>query len=205
MFSELPLKNFVEELSSPTPTPGGGAVSSVVASFGFSLIAMVLGISNKRNLDPKIDNLIQKAKEVSIYLLDLSSKDAEAFDKVVEAMKLPKETDEEREVRKSRIQEALVSAALVPLEVINTIDKHSFLLDEAFTLCPKSALSDIYTAVWMLEGGFEGAKSNVVINLKSIKDEKFLEETFSKLTSIESDFKNKLFRIKEELQNLLKI
>jgi formiminotetrahydrofolate cyclodeaminase len=205
MYSNLPLKEFVNELASSSSTPGGGSASSIVASFGFSLVSMVMGIYQKKNPNDEIATLINDAKETAFLLLELSSKDAEAFNKFMEVLKLPKDTDEEKEKRKKLMQDALIGAALVPLEVIETIYKKQYLLEKAKDFCPKSAISDLWSALCFIDSAFEGAKANVIINLQAIKDDKFVTDTNAKLLSIESEFKNKINTLKEEIRNSLKI
>lgn len=205
MYSNLPLKEFVNELASSSSTPGGGSASSIVASFGFSLVSMVMGIYQKKNPSDELETSINDARDTAFSLLELSSKDAEAFNKFMEALKLPKETEEEKEVRKRLMQEALIGAALVPLKVIEIIYEKQYLLEKAKDFCPKSALSDLWSGLCFIESAFEGAKANVVINLQSIKDDRFVSETSSKLLFMESEFRDKIKILKEELQNFFKI
>ncbi|BAL80988.1 cyclodeaminase/cyclohydrolase family protein [Caldisericum exile] len=205
MFSDLPLEKFIEELSSSNPTPGGGAASSLVGAFGFALVSMVLSIYQKKNPESSLEPLIEQTKEKSDLLLRLSSKDAEVFERFIEAVQLPKDTEEQKEIRKQKMQKALIDSTLVPFEVINILYDGSKVLDQAKAFCPKSAISDLYTALSFFEAAFDGAKANVLINLKSVKDEKFVTDTKSRLLHIENEFKNYILKLKEEIQNNLTI
>ncbi|MGB9793651.1 cyclodeaminase/cyclohydrolase family protein [Caldisericum exile] len=205
MFSDLPLKEFIEELSSSNPTPGGGAASAIVGAFGFALVSMVLSIRQKKNPDAETELLIKDAKEKLNLLIELSSKDAKAFDHFMEALELPKESEEQKEIRKRKIQEALKESTIVPFEVINVLYEGSKMLNKVKELCPKSAISDLYTAIGFFEASFEGAKSNVLINLQSVKDEKFVLDINSKLSVIESELKSRFYTLKDEIYSTLKI
>jgi len=205
MFSKLPLEDFVKELSSKAPTPGGGSASSIVAAFSFSLITKTLEIANKKVQSKDIQTMIEKARELIDYFLELADKDTDAFNEVMKAYKLPRENEEERAVRELHIQESLKLASEVPLELLKHIAEHIQFLEESLRYCPNSAISDYITAIGLLEGAFEGGMANVIINLNAIKDRTYNENVRSVLNRLESDFKNSVNAIKKDAKYRLNV
>jgi len=115
---ELSLGQFLDRLASSDPTPGGGTASAVAGALAAGLLAMVSRLSaGKGGDDAAFQRTLAAAEEQRRALLDLAAKDAEAFDAVMRAMRLPKGTAEEKQRRLAVIQDVLTQAANVPLEV----------------------------------------------------------------------------------------
>jgi formiminotetrahydrofolate cyclodeaminase len=205
MFSELSLKNFIEKLSSPDPTPGGGSASAFVAAFGFSLVSMVLGIASKKNNTQEVLDLIEKAKEYVSKAENLADKDTEAFNKVMDAFKLPKNSEEEKNYRRSKVQESLKEASTIPLELMSLILDGSYVASKALGFCPDSAISDLFTALNFFDAAMEGAYANVLINLKSIKDDAFVKDSYEKTKNIKEKFSSFSSDLKEKILSKLNI
>jgi formiminotetrahydrofolate cyclodeaminase len=177
---DLTVEQFINEVDSKSPAPGGGSVSALASSLGNSLARMVghltVGKKKFKELDEHIQNEFNqtldellKIKEQMITLID---KDTEAFNEIMDAFKLPKENEEEIELRKQAIENATISAIEVPLSVA----KHSM---EAITLTEKikehgnkNCLSDLGVSMLMLHTGLVGAVMNVKINLGGLTNEK---------------------------------
>ncbi len=164
------LKEYLEFLSSSSPTPGGGSVGDVMLSFSASLLSMVCGLS--KGLENNIDILNKLRDE----FFNLSIEDEESFNFVMNAYKLPKETEEEKKIRKEKIQEALKKATEIPFKSIklakNLVPYIEILLKDG----NRNAISDVGVAILSLRSGILSSYLNVKINLKSIKDEIFVDE-----------------------------
>lgn len=204
MYSNLTLKDFLTKLSSSDPTPGGGAASSITSAMGFALLKMVLSVSYKKNPDEKINKLINSVDEYINFSLENATLDAEAFDRVMAAYKLPKQTDEEKQLRKNAIEEALKQATTVPFSLIEKLYEASNLITETSNVCIDSITSDFYTAINLFSAAMSGAYSIVLINLKLIKDKNFVNSIFSKLESTKKEFDNLINDLKNKFDVKLK-
>jgi len=178
--SEYSLKNFLSLLASKEPTPGGGSASALTGAVGVALCSMVVSLSLGKEKFKKEEALLkeilrasQKLQESMVLLMD---KDAEAFNKVSEVLKMPKETDEQREERREAIEKALKDATLVPFSIMEDAVAGLYLHEKAFGNTTTVAISDIGVGVLCLKTALQGAWLNVRINLNSIRDTTFVEE-----------------------------
>ena len=182
---DMTIKEFVEEIASNSPAPGGGSVAALCGSISSALSSMVfsLTVGKKRYLSysqedrDSIDNGIIKANELKDRYLELMVEDTAAFDEVMSAFKLPKGTDKEKAVRSKAIADAYVTAMNVPLGVAKLAMEIFPLLKLAVTKGNPSAMSDAGVGALMACSCVEGAILNVRINLSGITDEKLAEET----------------------------
>ncbi len=198
---------FLEVLSSKEPAPGGGSVSALAGSIGGSLATMVgnltIGKKHYRKLEESeqkvVDEKFEQVQQVKSNLDELIDKDKEAFDEVMAAIKMPKETDEEKTKRKETLQEATKTALEVPLETARQCLEVLKLQETFATYGNPNAITDVGVGALMAYAGIEGAIYNVNINLMDIKDEdyktKVNEETEHILTEGE--------RLKTKIQELV--
>ena len=181
MFEQCKVEEFLDRLSSPWPTPAGGTVTALLASLSSSLVNMVYGITtNKKTfteLDKSIKSEILLAKDrldnTTDIFLKLMDDDPVAFNKVMEAFKLPKSTEEERNIRTNKIQESYKEALYTPLQIVRESYK---LYDYIYLACQygnKSAITDVAVAVLSLQAAIEGAALTVKINAKYIEDKEY--------------------------------
>jgi formiminotetrahydrofolate cyclodeaminase len=166
------LTDFLAELASDAPTPGGGSVAALAGALGASLTSMVsnLTIGKKKYEDVEDDMkaALETAEALRLELTRLIDEDANAFDGFMDALKLPKDTDEQKAVRKAAMQKALVDAATVPLVVM---EKCVRVIDVAATAAGKgnaNAVSDAGVAALVARAGAHAARLNVLINLGGI-------------------------------------
>ena len=189
---------FLNDLALSRPTPGGGSVAALEAGLGTGLLAMVTGITWKKTKDAELKDFHGHLKLEMYEFYKYIEKDKQAFDKVMEAFKLPDESAEEKKKKDVAVQEATKYAAQVPLEVCKKI---LLVYPYAKTLAEKglkSAISDVGVALHALHSGFIGARLNVLINLKSITDgefNSFMNTTVDSLTKQEE----KLFKEIEKI------
>ena len=170
----LSLEGFLETLASAAPTPGGGSVAAVSGATGAALIAMVgrltAGKRGYDDVDARMRQLVVEADSARATLLALADRDASAFDDVMVAYRMPKESDEQKRARTAAIQVALTGAAEVPMEVARRSAQLLPLAQEALEHGNASAASDAMAAVHSLHTAVQIALANVVINVSSLHD-----------------------------------
>ena len=205
MFKDLTIQQFMEQLSSDAATPGGGTAAALSGSMSASLVSMVIRISKRKIKEEaivdKFNEILQNTDNLSREFLLLMDKDAESFDKVMEAFKLPKKTAEQKEERKAKIQIALKDAALTPLKTMEEVSKVCKYAKEVMGYVPGSVISDIGVSALLAESALNGAYYNVLINLKYIKDEEFNSDLREKAESIMNETKELINEIKETIGN----
>ncbi|BBJ27337.1 cyclodeaminase/cyclohydrolase family protein [Athalassotoga saccharophila] len=188
-FRDQKISEFVNSVASNSPTPGGGAVGAITASMATALIEMVasltIGKKGYEDYEAEMERIISEASYRRKRFLDLADLDAMAFDGVMDAMKLPKNTEEEKQRRTEELQEALKKASEMPYELAREISKVCPMAQFVNKYGNKNALSDAKSAAWLLKAAFEIAKSNVEINLKLIKDETFVSKMREAIDVIE--------------------
>lgn len=175
------LSDFINEVASNSPAPGGGSVAALVGSLGAALSSMVcqLTIGKKKyaQYETELKEILESSEQIRKELEDLIAKDQISFNQVMSAYKLPKHTEAEQKRQKEVFQEALQQASLIPLQVM---EKTAEVLEISQILAVKgnqNAISDVATAVQIAGAASESAWYNVKINLKSIEDQNFVADT----------------------------
>ncbi|WP_066501938.1 cyclodeaminase/cyclohydrolase family protein [Abyssisolibacter fermentans] len=191
MLIDLSIKEFIEETASDSPAPGGGSISALSGAIAVSLAEMVANLTvGKKKYEDVEDSMKEILEKGEIYRKDLTDgidEDTDAFNKVMSAFKLPKNTDEDKELRKLKIQEAMKNAALVPLKTAQKSYEFMKYIKNAITKGNSNAVTDAAVAAMMARTAVLGALYNVKINLGSIKDEEFKEQVSKKVTELEEN------------------
>jgi formiminotetrahydrofolate cyclodeaminase len=174
------LENYLEELSSNSPTPGGGNVSALCGVLASSLGIMVcnLTIGKKKYADVENELTVIKNK-LGLFkqnFRQLAKKDNEAFDKVMLAFKMPKETEEQKTERAKAIESATIEAALIPAEVVSAGKEILPLLETIVAKGNQNSLSDAGVAVSLTKTAVEGAFLNIAINCSSLSNQTIANE-----------------------------
>lgn len=210
--TDLKVKDFLKELASSSPAPGGGSVSALAGANGCALIAMVGSLSfNKKKfkaLDQAIQDNYKKTLELFIknqdLFISLIDEDTDAFNSLMKAFKLPKETDEEIALRTKEIDKATLQCIKVPLKVCAIAIESLREVEDLIKYSNKNTISDQGVSVLMLYASVEGAALNVLINLPGLNDEdlkKEYEETIEEILQEANQIKEDLL---EEVKYLLK-
>lgn len=177
---DLTLREFDEKLACQDAVPGGGSVSALAGSLGSALVKMVgLVTQGKKGYEDAqecAELLVEQGGSLQTELLDAVDKDAEAFDLVMNAFKMPKETDEQKAARSANIQAGYKRAAEVPLGVAMDCLATAEMACTALERGNSNAASDAGVAALVAIAGAEGALLNVWINLSGIKDAEFVKE-----------------------------
>jgi glutamate formiminotransferase/formiminotetrahydrofolate cyclodeaminase len=207
--ASMDIYQFADELASDSPAPGGGSVAALNGTLSAGLSSMVGNLTyNKKGYKEVKGIMIElsdKAQRLKEFFIESIDKDTEAFNKVMDAFSLPKGTDEEKALREKTIMEATKGATLVPFSVL---EKTKEAAELALTVAEKgnqNSLSDAGVAGLTAAAAAEGALYNVMINLDSIDDEKFTEETAKKAIEINNQVQEIVIKIKSILHEKLKI
>ncbi len=175
MIGEQTIDRFLATLASDSPTPGGGAVAALAGAAGAALIEMVCNLTiDKKGYEDasgRMRELRGQAERARSELVTLADRDATAFDGVMEAFRMPKDTEEQRTVRTAAIQRGYLAAAQVPLEIARASASLMPLALETVEAGNVNAASDGVSAAQMLFAGTECAIYNVQINAAALKDE----------------------------------
>jgi glutamate formiminotransferase len=168
---------FLDAVAQPTAVPGGGSVSALAGALGASLGQMVAGLSRKKKSQAafadQLSDAVSEFHRASRLLSEAVDRDAESFQHVMAAYKLPQETSEQKKVREASIQLALQDAAKVPLEVARRAADTFERLGALRSISSASMASDIRVGRLLAAAAVHGALANVEINLESISDAEF--------------------------------
>jgi glutamate formiminotransferase/formiminotetrahydrofolate cyclodeaminase len=183
-------KDFVDEVSSESPAPGGGSVAALAGSLCAALSAMVanltVGKPGYEKVWPEMSELAEKGQAIKDRLVKAVDEDTNAFNDLMEAMRLPKATPEQKAVREKAMEEGYKKAAAVPLQTAKTCLEAMEISLTAAQKGNANSASDAGVAALMARAGVEGAVLNVLINLGSIKDQKFRERHVSECHELNS-------------------
>ena len=184
------IEKFLEKLGSSDSMPGGGVASSLVAANGISLILMVCNLTIGKERYKENEQLVilvkDEAEKLKEKFLELMDKDAETFKVMEKVFAMPNFTEEEKSIRKEKMQEACKICCETPREMIEYALKGIELANSILGKSNKSAESDLIVSAIFLKAAIKGAWENIAINLKYINDEKFVKD--------QESFKQKIFR-----------
>jgi len=177
MYPEMSLQGFLERLASSAPEPGGGAAAALTGAIGAALISMVANLTIGKEKYAAVEaEMVQARERATAMLGELTAaidRDAESFRRVMDAYKLPRESDEQKAARKRAIQQALRDATAAPQEVVRLCREA---VDWSYTTADKGnaqVITDAAIAAICADAAAQGAALNVKINLGPIGDPAF--------------------------------
>jgi methenyltetrahydrofolate cyclohydrolase len=187
MLTSLSVTEFLNETASHSPAPGGGSISAFAAALGSGLTSMVcrLTIGKKKytTVQLEIENMLKKSEKLRTQFTSLIDEDTGAFNKVMAAFGLPKETEKQKSQRTLAIQEATRDATLVPLKLMELCVDAIALVKIVAEKGNQNSLSDAGVAVLMVQAACDGAALNVKTNLNSLQDTVFIQNAKEKMDS----------------------
>ena len=187
--------DFVAATASKEPTPGGGAIAALTGATGAALAEMVanltFGKKGYEEVQSEMEELQTKAEAIRHRMLELSQADADVFNIFMNALGLPKNTDEEKAARTAAIQQAYKDAAMVPFEIGELAYQIFDLAELASRKGNQNLITDGIIAAINARAAVKAAFLNVRINLSGIKDEAFVANVTAKMNSIEQDLDTK--------------
>lgn len=179
MMTEMTMGDFLKEVSSSAPVPGGGGVSAYVAALGMSLGSMVANLTAGKKkyaeYQEEIQELLKKSTDITELLGSYMDKDAQAFEPLSRAYGLPKNTEEEIAERNEIMEKALLEASRTPLALMEEIFGALDILSRLSVIGSRIAISDVGVGVQLCRAALNSASLNVYINTKLMKDRETAE------------------------------
>lgn len=198
------IKKYLDDLSSNLPAPGGGSAAALVSSCGVSCLLMVanftVGKKGYEQYQEEIKKIISELEHCKQQLQKFIDKDVEAYNKVSQAYKLPKNTPLDEEIRQKQIQAALKEAANVGFETMKVAHKCIPVAERLVKIGNKNLITDVACGIIFLLAGVQAAKYNVYINLKFIKDTAFTKEVKKTVQKIVTDTKIVTKKVLQKIQ-----
>lgn len=198
-------EEWIADLASKSPTPGGGGASALVGAIGIALGSMVgnLTVGKKKYIavEEEMQLLLKKSDELTLKLEDLIQQDALAFAPLAEAYRLPESTEEEKKNKERVIQDALVGATACPVSIAKCCYDALEVLEEYAHKGSVMAVSDAGVGAACCRAALEGAKLNILINLKLMKDEEQKAFFTGRLSMVVNDgiaLADRIYRYVEE-------
>lgn len=179
-FAERTCKEFTEVLATKEPVPGGGGASALIGAIGIALGNMVgsLTVGKKKyaDVEDEIKALMVKSEEIREKFIALIDKDAEVFAPLAAAYGMPKDTPEQQAEKDRVMEEVLVSACDVPLQIMRAACEAIDIVEEFAAKGSRLAVSDAGCAATACRAALEAASLNVFINTKSMKNRDYAEK-----------------------------
>jgi glutamate formiminotransferase/formiminotetrahydrofolate cyclodeaminase len=200
---DFSVKDFAEETASESMAPGGGSIAAYVGTLGVSLGTMVANLSaHKPGWDDKwkyFSDWAEKGQKYKNELLFLVDEDTNAFNKIIDGFRLPKTTEEEKEIRKQAVEEATKYATEIPFKVMETAYNSMEVMLEMAKNGLQNSLSDAGVGALCARTSVIGAYFNVRINAKDIKDKEFA----TKILADAKEIYNKTIALEQEMMVII--
>jgi glutamate formiminotransferase/formiminotetrahydrofolate cyclodeaminase len=197
----MTLRGFADELSMDSPAPGGGSVAALCGALSAALSAMVANLTvGKKDYEaarPEMIATADRAQELKDALLGAVDRDTRAFNKVMDAFRLPKTTPEQAEEKDRAVEEANKEATLVPLEVLEKSVEAVALAKVVAAKGNKNSVSDAGVGGLAGQAAGEGAYYNVLINLSGIQDAAFTGRVRREAAALKKSLDNDAKAVKD--------
>lgn len=197
--------SFVDELSAPIPTPGGGSAGAYAGAMGAALVAMVAGLTIGKKKYAEVEAEMQAirviAEKLRKELTQAVDDDASSFEVLMATFKLPKDTDEQKAARSAAIHKATLNAANIPLHVADDVIKVMELALKCAKDANVNAISDAMSGFAMCRAALTAAGCNVRINVKSLGD---VSSPGGKMLKELAELEKKADHLEKEIQKVMK-
>lgn len=206
MLIDKKITDFLDELASNSPAPGGGSAAAIAGAMGAALGSMVANLTIGKEEYAEFEEFfkakIAETEELRKKLTELVDLDANAFTGVINSFRLPKDTEEQKATRSAKILEEYKKAAEVPMDTCRACRKVIDLLNEMGTKGNKNALSDIAVGALCALTGLKSAVHNVEINLGFIKtkDAEWANGRYKELESLLENVEEKVHKLDEDIR-----
>lgn len=208
---DLSIEKFAELTASDAPAPGGGSVAAAAGSLAAALAEMVanltIGKEKYAGAEEEMKELAEKGRVIREKLIADIQRDSSSFNLYMAALKMPKDTEEEKAARREAMQNGLKEAAKVPLSVAETAAEIFPLSEAAAARGNANAVTDGLVSAMMARTAVLSALLNVKINLSSIKDEAFrtaMESQVRRLEETASEYERKILKSSDLSAEMLK-
>lgn len=208
MIKDDSIQKFLDELAGSSSTPGGGSAAAVMGAMGAALVSMVcnltIGKKNYAEVEADMREVLGQSENLRLRLTGMINDDVAAFNQVMAAYGMPKNSDEEKARRTAAIQEALKHATQVPLNCAKVCFEVMKLAKRAAEKGNVNVVSDAGVAVLAACAALKSAALNVYVNTAAIKDDNFNQQKLGELNSLLSgadDLNNKVYeQVKRKLE-----
>ena len=191
MYLEAKFGEYLDDLASKKPAPGGGSAAAAVGALGVSLLSMVanftVGKEKYKDAEPEIKQILSSTEKIREELQKLVDEDVTAYQKVSAAYKMPKQTEQEKEARTEAIQTALKDAMAVPLATCRNLAEAMKLCEPLLEKGNVNLVSDVGVGAELIASGFASAVLNVEVNLSGVKDRDFVVRIREELSPKEKE------------------
>ncbi len=188
MVKDISAQDFLDALASVRPTPGGGGAAAMMGAMGAALVSMVcnltIGKKGHEAVEAEMRGLLAASEALRARLADMVAEDAAAFDGLMAAYRLPKDTDEQRAARSAAIQAGLQAATLAPLACARAAAEGVRLAARAVEPGNPNVISDVGVGVLASLAALRSAALNVHINAPQIKDRAFTDRCLTELAGL---------------------
>jgi formiminotetrahydrofolate cyclodeaminase len=207
IYSELSAADFVTQLASKAPVPGGGGAAALIGSMGAALGNMVVNLTSGKKkyaaYEEDLQRILLELTKLQTALLNYIDEDAVAFYPLSQAYGIKANTDDEKQQKQIILQKALKEASVVPMKIVRTCFRGLEIQEELSVKGSTLAISDVACGVQALRTGLLAGRVNVMINLGMIKDQEFVSETKSELDDLTIRGVSLADRIFAEIENKL--
>ena len=197
----IKMQDFLKELSSSAPTPGGGGASALIGAISCSLCSMVANLTTGKKkyaqYQDRIEEYIRILEEKNIVLQADIQKDADAFAPLAAAYSLDKNTEGYAEI----MEKATLDAAVAPLEITRDIYSLVPIIEDMAVMGSRLAISDVAVAATAARAALEGAVMNIFINTKSLRDREKAEIMNAEAINMIKDGRARLDKVYEEIRD----
>ena len=204
---EMTCRGFADELASDSPAPGGGSVAALSGALGCGLASMVGALTHGRAGQeddwPVMEETGVRAQAAKAWFLDAVDRDTEAFNRLMDAMRIKARTEAETAAKDRAVDAATRGAIDVPFQVLERCRESLALAETAFAHGNPNALSDAGVTAAMLRAGAEGAAMNVLINLAGVKDPAYVKETAGRAAAILAEVRHSAEALVEKVNRKL--
>lgn len=180
---KMTMGEFADETASESPAPGGGSISAYVGALGAALATMVANLSShKPGWDDRweeFSNFAEEGQKIKDELVQLLEEDTNAFNKVMDAFGLPKDTDEQKSIRRQAIEEATRYATEIPYRTMKTANRAIPLCKKMAEIGNPNSISDAGVGAICCLTAIKGAYLNVLINVAGLKDKSWADNILS--------------------------
>jgi formiminotetrahydrofolate cyclodeaminase len=198
------VQGFLDTLASDSPAPGGGTAAAISGAMGAALVCMVcrLTIGKKKyaTVENEVKAILDKSEPLRARLVQLAAEDTAAFEAVMAAYKLPKESEAEKEARDAAVQDALKKATQTPLKTAHACAEVIALSGSITHIGNANAICDAGVASLTALSGLKGAALNVLINLNTIHDDRFVAQTWQELDTLLREYTNQANEVYKYVQ-----
>lgn len=204
--ASMSLRGFIQEIAARTSAPGGGSAAAAMAAMGVGLGSMVAKLTQGVRKFEAVESYMQKSipvlHELTRELIPMIDADTSAFNEYMEGLRLPEDTEAQKQARRAKMQAGLKAAIQIPLTTMRLGDRAWDALCEVAKYENPASKSDVQVGAKALETGIWGAFQNVLINMKDIEDQVFRAETMAEATAIEKRAKKMCARVLEILETI---